>query len=131
MGLTTALFDLDGTLIDSEARSTALWRLMLDRHAIDHDARTLVTSSRRWWAEERLAEIGVRHLIDTVVSAEDVTMGKPDPAGMRCVGVTTSHAGEELAEADLVVADLTGIGRPPFTQGSSWSGPGTEGEAHG
>ncbi|NUT08969.1 MAG: HAD family phosphatase, partial [Nonomuraea sp.] len=33
MGLTTALFDLDGTLIDSEARSTALWRLMLDRHA--------------------------------------------------------------------------------------------------
>jgi mannitol-1-/sugar-/sorbitol-6-phosphatase len=213
---------LDGTLIDTEARSMAMWQLLLDKYEVEYDVRGfigrrgadvvaevfpgadvdevirevfsyddhpglpeiapvpgaaelvrevaaygspigLVTSARRWWADAKLVEIGVRELIDTIVSAEDVTIGKPDPAGfllaaerlgaspddcvvfedslagvaaaraagMRCVGVTTSHAGEELADADLVVADLTAIGWPPFTQGSGWSGPGTEGEAHG
>jgi sugar-phosphatase len=222
MGIVTALFDLDGTLINTEARSMAMWRLMLEKYEIEFDVRLfigrrgadvipqlfpgadveevirevisyddhpglpevapvpgaaelvrevaasgspigLVTSSMRWWAEERLVDVGVRDLMDTIVSAEDVTIGKPDPAGfllaaerlgvspadcvvfedslagvaaakaagMRCVGVTTSHAGEELADADLVVADLTAIGWPPFTQGSGWSGPGKTGEAHG
>ncbi|NRQ36163.1 HAD-IA family hydrolase [Nonomuraea sp. NN258] len=205
MGIDTALFDLDGTLINTEARSMAMWRMLLDRHEVEYDVRAfmgrrsrdvipevfpgadveeivrevfsydehpglpeiapvpgaadlvravaaygspigLVTSSRRWWAEARLAEVGVRDLIRTVVSAEDVEVGKPDPAGfllaaerlgaspadcvvfedslagiaaakaagMRCVGVATNHADEELAGADLVVADLTAVDWPPF-----------------
>ncbi|NUR84759.1 MAG: HAD-IA family hydrolase, partial [Nonomuraea sp.] len=41
-------------------------------------------------------------------------------AGMRCVGVTTTYARNELSDADLVVADLTAIDWP---MRSSWSGP--------
>lgn len=206
MGVDTALFDLDGTLIHSELRSLAMWQMLLDKYGIDCDVRVflgrrsrdvlpglmpgrdieqliaevfsyndhpdlpeivpvpgaaelvrkvaaygspiaVVTSSWRDWAEERLVEVGVRHLVRTIVAAEDVTAGKPDPAGfllaasrlradpgdcvvfedslpgivaakaagMRCVGVATTHADEELAGADLVVADLTGVDWPPFT----------------
>jgi mannitol-1-/sugar-/sorbitol-6-phosphatase len=207
-----ALFDLDGTLINSERRSLAMWAMLLDSHGVDHDDVVLrgfmgrrgrdvlaerahlfpgkqipdliaevfsfqdhpdlpdivpvpgaadlvrrvaaygspiavVTSASRDWAEERLAQVGIRDLIRTVVSAEDVTVGKPDPegfllaaarflldpahcvvfedsiagitaakaAGMACVGVATTHAGTELTEADLVVADLTGVEWPPLT----------------
>lgn len=206
MGIDTALFDLDGTLINTEARSMAMWQLLLDRHDVHQDVRVfmgrrgrdvipevfpghdveelirevysydehpelpevvpvpgaaelvrkvaaygspigLVTSAGRVWAEQRLVEVGVRDLIGTIVAAEDVHAGKPDPecfllaarslnaepadcvvfedslagitaakaAGMRCVGVATTHANEELAGADLVVADLTGVDWPPFT----------------
>ncbi|GLW05315.1 hydrolase [Microtetraspora sp. NBRC 13810] len=204
-----ALFDLDGTLIDTERRSLAMWSLLLDNHGIDHDMALLrgfvgrrgrdvlaekaalfpgkgidelfaevltyrdhpdlpeivpvpgaaelvrrvagfgspiavVTSAMRWWAEERLADVGVRDLVRTMVTAEDVTAGKPHPegfllgaerlgaapadcvafedsvagiaaakaAGMACVAVATTHPDEDLAGADLVVADLTGIDWP-------------------
>ncbi|MFD9940094.1 HAD family hydrolase [Nonomuraea sp. NPDC059023] len=201
-----ALFDLDGTLINTEARSMAMWQLLLDKHDVKQDVRVfmgrrgrdvipevfpghdveelirevygyndhpelpeivpvpgaaelvrkvaaygspigLVTSAGRAWAELRLEQVGVRGLIREIVAAEDVAVGKPDPAGfllgaerlgadpadcvvfedslagiaaakaagMRCVGVATSHAGDELAQADLVVADLTAVDWPPFT----------------
>ncbi|MGC5013284.1 HAD family hydrolase [Streptosporangium sp. DT93] len=141
-----ALFDLDGTLINSERRSMAMWSMLLERHGVSHDEVVLrefmgrrgrdvlaerahlfpgreieelitevlsykdhpglpdivpvpgaaeliravaaygspiavVTSAGRDWAEERLARIGVRDLLDTLVSALDVTVGKPDPEG--------------------------------------------------
>ncbi|WP_169950493.1 HAD family phosphatase [Microbispora sp. H11081] len=138
-----ALFDLDGTLVNTEIRSLALWRMFLDGHGIaynetllrglmgrrgvdvlpevlpgmdpeaameeirsyyDHpdlpgivpvpgaaelvsrvaelgDSLALVTSAQRWWAVERLTEIGVLEVVRTIVSAEDVAVGKPDPSG--------------------------------------------------
>ncbi|MDP9862732.1 MULTISPECIES: HAD family hydrolase [Streptosporangium] len=209
-----ALFDLDGTLINSEHRSMAMWAMLLDNHGVVHDEVVLrgfmgrrgrdvlaerahlfpgrriddlisevmsfndhpglpavvpvpgaadlvrrvsaygspiavVTSASREWAEERLAEVGVRDLVRVLVSARDVVEGKPAPegfllaahrlsvdpahcvafedsiagiaaakaAGMRCVGIATTHAGTELTEADIVVADLTGVEWPPPTHG--------------
>ncbi|MEV7807301.1 HAD-IA family hydrolase [Microbispora sp. NPDC088329] len=138
-----ALFDLDGTLINTEIRSLALWRMLLDNHGISCDETllrrfmgrrgvdvipevlpdvdpealieeirsyydhpdlpdivpvpgaaelvsrvaeqgaplALVTSAQRWWALERLTDIGVVEVVRTIVSAEDVTVGKPDPSG--------------------------------------------------
>ena len=32
-----ALFDLDGTLINSERRSLAMWAMLLDSHGVAHD----------------------------------------------------------------------------------------------
>ncbi|GAA0404294.1 HAD family hydrolase [Microbispora corallina] len=201
-----ALFDLDGTLINTERRSLAMWRMLLENHGIEpHEALVrrfmgrrgrdilpeimpgadvlalveevmsyadhpglpdivpvpgaadlvrrvaekgsplaLVTSAHRAWAVERLAEIGVGDLVRTIVSGEDVAVGKPDPsgylmaasligveparcvafedslagieaaqaAGMTCVAVATTHAPEELAHADLVVPDMSGIEWP-------------------
>ncbi|MEU7886315.1 HAD-IA family hydrolase [Microbispora bryophytorum] len=138
-----ALFDLDGTLVNTELRSRALWRMFLDDRGITCDETllrrvmgrrgvdvvpevlpgmdpevameeirsyydhpdlpgivpvpgaaelvsrvaahgaplALVTSAQRWWAVERLTEIGVVEVVRTIVSAEDVTVGKPDPSG--------------------------------------------------
>jgi sugar-phosphatase len=200
------LFDLDGTLINTELRSRALWAMFLSNHDIPYDegllrslmgrrgqdvlpalmpdadvgaARAeieellrlpglpdivpvpgaaelvrrvaatgwpigLVTSARRAWAEERLADVGVRDLVQTIVADEDVSVGKPDPAGyvlaaerlradparcvafedslagiaaakaagMTCVGVATTHHPDDLADADLVVVDLSEIDWP-------------------
>jgi len=41
----------------------------------------LVTSAGRRYAEETLTELGVRPLFSVVVTAGDVTVGKPDPEG--------------------------------------------------
>ncbi|GGO12210.1 phosphatase [Microbispora rosea subsp. aerata] len=138
-----ALFDLDGTLINTEVRSLALWRMLLDNHGVDYDETrlrrlmgrrgvdvipevfpgmdvralmeeiysyydhpdlpdivpvpgaadlvrrvaaygsplALVTSAHRAWAVERLTDIGVLEVVRTIVSAEDVIVGKPDPSG--------------------------------------------------
>ena len=141
-----AVFDLDGTLVDSETRSHESWRhvftsrgivpddslirAFVGRRGVDvhdllrervpgHDpaelmAETsahfhgphqpplgplagavelvraigaagvplaLVTSAGRRYAEENLAELGVRPLFSVVVTAEDVAVGKPDPQG--------------------------------------------------
>jgi sugar-phosphatase len=43
----------------------------------------LVTSAGRRYAEESLVDLGVRELFAVVVTAEDVTAGKPDPEGYR------------------------------------------------
>ncbi|MFD1931721.1 HAD family hydrolase [Nonomuraea mangrovi] len=206
MGVDTALFDLDGTLINTEVRNKAIWQLLLDNHDLDHDVAVfmgrrgrdvlpevfpghdidqliaevfsyddhpglpevvpvpgaaelvrrvaaygsrigLVTSAHRTWAEHRLDQLGVRELFEVLVTAEDVQVGKPHPAGyllaatqlraepddcvvfedsvagitaakaagMRCVAVATTHVGEDLAGADLVVADLTAVGWPLFS----------------
>ena len=143
-----AVFDLDGTLIDSEARSREAWlhvfetrglpadeeliRSFIGRRGVDthglllarlpqHDPAELmaathahfhgpdqpplealpgavrlvraiaaagvplglVTSAGRRYAEESLVDLGVRELFTVVVTAEDVTAGKPDPEGYR------------------------------------------------
>jgi sugar-phosphatase len=204
-----AVFDLDGTLVDSESRSHETWRKVFRTRGITPDDRlirsfvgrrdvdvhgllaeslpghdpaellaassahfhapdqpplgplagavelvrqiaktgtplALVTSAGRRYAEQTLTELGVRPLFSVVVTAEDVTVGKPDPqgyraaaaalgvapeacvvfedapagvaaakaAGMYCVAVTTTHPAGELAEADVVVADLTEVAWP-------------------
>jgi HAD superfamily hydrolase (TIGR01509 family) len=141
-----AVFDLDGTLVDSETRSHESWRhvfrsrgivpddslirAFVGRRGIDvhdllkervpgHDPAelmaassehfhaphqpplgplagavelvrliaaagvplALVTSAARRYAEQILTGLGVRELFSVVVTAEDVTVGKPDPEG--------------------------------------------------
>ena len=141
-----AVFDLDGTLVDSETRSHESWRhvfrsrgivpddslirAFVGRRGIDvhdllkegvpgHDPAelmaatsehfhaphqpplgplagavelvrliaaagvplALVTSAGRPYAEQTLDELGVHELFSVVVTAEDVTVGKPDPEG--------------------------------------------------
>lgn len=153
-----ALFDLDGTLIDSETRSTETWRRLFAAHNIPFDhsiasrlmgrrgpdviaedpdlfphtswdalmaelaeigrapdlppvrhlsrsveflrrlhargiAIGLVTSAGRQWAEFALADLGVSEMFADLVTAADVSRGKPDPQGY-------------LAGADL-------LGHPP------------------
>ncbi len=157
------VFDLDGTLIDSEARSRAAWlhvfetrglpadeelirsfvgRRGVDMHGLllarlpEHDPAELmaathahfhgpdqpplgplpgavrlvrsiaaaavplglVTSASRRYAEESLVDLGIRELFAVVVTAEDVTAGKPDPEGYRAA----CHA-LGAAPADCVV----------------------------
>jgi sugar-phosphatase len=175
-----ALFDLDGTLINTERRSIALWAMLLDNHGVEHDAVLLrrfmgrrgadvlpeffpdadvgvllaelrsyyehpglpdivpvpgaadlvrrvaghgspvglVTSANLAWAQERLAQVGVIDLVQTIVSAEDVAVGKPDPAGFLegaarlgvepgdCVAFEDSLAGIAAAQA----AGMTCVG---------------------
>lgn len=141
-----ALFDLDGTLVDSEPRSFAAWTRLFDAHGAPWDEGlirgfigrrgvdvmadllhlfpgmtmeqlqaealgyvrakdlppleplagavelvrrvaaagaplALVTSGGRSYAEEALGDLGVRSAFDVLVTADDVTRGKPDPQG--------------------------------------------------
>lgn len=175
-----ALFDLDGTLVNSERRSMAVWEMLLNSHGVSYNEVllrgfmgrrgpdvisevfpgadveviiaeigsyydhpdlpviepvpgaadllrriaqygspiALVTSARRWWAEERLDEVGVADLVRTIVSAEDVPVGKPHPAGFlkaavrldthpsECVVFEDSLAGIAAAQA----AGMTCVG---------------------
>ncbi|MDA8371316.1 MAG: HAD family phosphatase [Nocardiopsaceae bacterium] len=207
-----ALFDLDGTLINSEPRSLATWSRLLDAHGIPHDEATLhrfmgrrgpdviaedpnlfpgvtwdvllaelqligtdpdlppvqelprsvefvrrlhaegvpfalVTSAGREWAELALTRLGVHGMFKGLVTAGDVAEGKPHPqgylagaeilgyapehivvfedtpagveagkrAGMRVVGVTTTHGRATLTGADLVVDHLTEVDWPRIT----------------
>ena len=105
----------------------------------------VVTSARQPYAGDTLAELGVTELLDTLITAHDVTDGKPHPegyllacerlgvapadaigfedavagvaairaAGMRCVAIAGTVPHEALAEADLVVDTLEGLGWPP------------------
>ncbi|WP_208113170.1 HAD family hydrolase [Actinorugispora endophytica] len=204
-----ALFDLDGTLINSEPRSVAVWSKLLSARGVPHDGTllrafmgrrgpdvlaerpdlfpgvsfdqlvaemrvhmmdpdippveqlpesvaflhrlhargvpfALVTSAGRDWAEIALDQLGVLGMFAGLVTAGDVTVGKPDPegylsgagilghdpehivvfedtpagvragksAGMRVVGITTTHPADELTRADLVVDHLTEVDWP-------------------
>ena len=98
----------------------------------------VASSTQRRNIDAVLARLGLEHAFREIVSAEDVTHGKPHPevferaadrlgvprargvvfedahvgieaahaAGMRVVAVTTTHAAEELTDADLVVRQL-------------------------
>ncbi|MFD0775763.1 HAD family hydrolase [Streptomonospora algeriensis] len=141
-----ALFDLDGTLINSEPRSMEVWARLLDMHNVPYDESTLhrfmgrrgadvlnedphlfpgvtwdvllaelqmiqadpdlpssqelpesvaflhrlhaegvpfglVTSAGRGWAHVALERLGVLPMFRGLVTAADVTEGKPDPQG--------------------------------------------------
>jgi sugar-phosphatase len=141
-----AVFDLDGTLVDTEPRNRAMWTWLFDEHGVAHDpgliasfagrrgrevlaellhlfpGRTVdelftqaisyqhgpeapavtpvpgaielvrglreagvplgvATSGQRGYAEGMLAELGVRDCFGAVITADDVTTGKPDPEG--------------------------------------------------
>ncbi|MFG3254747.1 HAD family hydrolase [Streptomyces sp. NPDC048172] len=141
-----ALFDLDGTLVDTEPRSRAAWAALFAAHGVPvaphaldafagrpgkeaiaehladfpgHTAEELyqeakgysggpgmpatrpvpgavallvrlreegvplavVTSGTREYAKGELAALGVLDLLDALVTADDVTRGKPDPEG--------------------------------------------------
>ncbi|MCB5906575.1 HAD family hydrolase [Streptomyces pinistramenti] len=143
---TAVLFDLDGTLIDTEPRSREAWARLFRCHGVPHDdavlrafagrpakeavaehlasfpghtveelcaeamaytalpdmpavapvsgARELllrlrrhgvalgvVTSGPRGYAEGELAAMGALPLLDVLITADDVTRGKPDPEG--------------------------------------------------
>ncbi|WP_441249456.1 HAD family hydrolase [Kitasatospora sp. McL0602] len=107
----------------------------------------VVTSGLREHATDLLDHVGGAGLFKVLVTAEDVTAGKPDPqgflagcaalgvdpaeavafedapagiaaakaAGLRCVGLTTTHDAGALAAADLTLPDLTGV---------TWTGAG-------
>lgn len=74
----------------------------------------LVTSADRAYAEGILANLGVRHCFHTVVSAENVTRGKPDPDGYltacRWLGVDPARAvGFEDAPAGVAAVKAAGM----------------------
>ncbi|TDD36540.1 HAD family phosphatase [Actinomadura sp. KC06] len=179
IGLGAAVFDLDGTLIDTEPRSRAQWSRLFDAHGVPHDdaliasfagrrglevlgelahlfpgrtveelfeqvvsyqkapgmpavapvagavglVRTLahhgiplavVTSAERSYAEGLLDELGVRGLMDIVVTAGDVVTGKPDPEGYlaaaRDLGVPAADAvGFEDTPAGVAAVKSAGM----------------------
>ena len=185
-----AVFDLDGTLVDSETRSHDSWRhvfatrgiapddslirAFVGRRGVDvrdllaervpgHDPAelmaassahfhaphqpplgplagavelvqriaaagvplALVTSAGRRYAEQTLAELGIRPLFSVVVTAEDVTVGKPDPEGYRaaaralrvppaaCVVFEDAPAGVAAAKAAGMYCVAVATTHPP------------------
>jgi beta-phosphoglucomutase len=108
--------------------------------------RAVGTSASGFDVNRLLAGAGLRRYFDVIVTADDVTYGKPDPevyllaaarmrvtpercvvfedsvvgveaarsAGMRAIGITTAHTGEELVEAgaERAVADFEDIEWP-------------------
>jgi sugar-phosphatase len=81
----------------------------------------VVTSARRGWAGEVLGRVlGVRDLLSGLVTAEDVTTGKPSPEGYlrgcellgvppaRCLGIEDSSSGIQ-ALLDAGVEHVVGI----------------------
>ncbi|MEV0667026.1 HAD family hydrolase [Actinomadura luteofluorescens] len=146
IGIGAAVFDLDGTLIDTEPRNRKMWSRLFDAHRVPYDealigsfagrrgiealadhahlfpGRTVeelfeqavsyeslpgmpdvapvpgavdlvrsladagvplavVTSGQRPYAERLLDVLGIRGLLDLVVTAGDVVTGKPHPEG--------------------------------------------------
>jgi mannitol-1-/sugar-/sorbitol-6-phosphatase len=176
-----ALFDLDGTLVDSEPVHKAAWKAFFDargweisdetyashivgrrgadafrhldgpwsgedpetlmaevlthRASVDaeparipgaaelvravHRAGTpiaVVTSALRSWVDEALVFVGVADLVSVVVSAEDVSAGKPDPEGYLAacdrLGVDPQHvAAFEDSVSGVTAASAAGIAR--------------------
>jgi mannitol-1-/sugar-/sorbitol-6-phosphatase len=180
-GINAALFDLDGTLVDSEPVHRAAWRSFFasrgwevseetyaahflgrrgadafrsvdgpwrneDPEALLQEVLThlsaestepgtvpgaadlvrsvhaagapiaVVTSAPRAWVDEALAFVGVADLVSVVVSAEDVTAGKPDPEGYLAacdrLGVDPAHvAAFEDSVSGVTAAAAAGIAR--------------------
>ncbi|MER7707668.1 HAD-IA family hydrolase [Kitasatospora sp. NPDC097605] len=108
----------------------------------------VVTSALRIHATAMLDHVGGAGLFRVIVTAEDVSAGKPDPqgylaacralgvhpadglafedapagvlaakgAGLRCVALTTTYGPSDLAQADLVVPDLTALRWTPSAE---------------
>ena len=180
-GIRAALFDLDGTLVDSEPVHRAAWKAFFDSRGwqvseetyVSHfvgrrgaDAfRTVegpwseedpddllsevmthlesvstepgaipgaaelvrsvhgsgvpiavVTSAMRSWVDEALDFVGVADLVSVVVTAEDVTAGKPDPEGYLAacdrLGVSPADvAAFEDSVSGVTAASSAGIAR--------------------
>ncbi|MGI5323241.1 HAD family hydrolase [Actinomadura nitritigenes] len=179
IGLRAAVFDLDGTLMDTEPRNRVMWARLFDAHGVPYDdeligsfagrrgievleellhlfpggtaeelfeqavaydtapgvpadvpvpgavelVRSLadagvplavVTSGQRPYAERLLAALGVRDLMDIVVTAGDVLTGKPHPEGYlaaaRDLGVPPGEAvGFEDAPAGVAAVKAAGM----------------------
>ncbi|PRY01530.1 sugar-phosphatase [Allonocardiopsis opalescens] len=173
------LFDLDGTLIDSEPRSFQVWTLLFESYGVPHTPQLLrgfvgrrgadvlgelsdlfpgasvddiiarirsfqlrtdlppvgplpgsvafareladggvdlglVTSATRAWAEQLLTQIGLRDRFGVLVSASDVTVGKPDPEGYRLGTSLLGHPPERVvafedAPAGVAAAKAAGL----------------------
>ena len=97
------------------------------------------SSTPRANLDAALARLDIAHFFSTIVSAEDVTLGKPNPevflkaaarinrapgccvvfedahagiaaaraAGMRVIGIASTHPPEELSQADLAVRSMS------------------------
>ncbi|MBD2895985.1 Validoxylamine A 7'-phosphate phosphatase [Actinomadura sp. RB99] len=179
IGLRAAVFDLDGTLMDTEPRNRVMWARLFDAHGVPFDdeligsfagrrgievleellhlfpGRTaeelfeqavayetapgvpadvpvpgavelvrsladagvplaVVTSGQRSYVERLLAALGVRDLMDIVVTAGDVLTGKPHPEGYlaaaRDLGVPPGEAvGFEDAPAGVAAVKAAGM----------------------
>lgn len=179
IGLRAAVFDLDGTLMDTEPRNRVMWSRLFQTHGVPYDdaliasfagrrgievledlahlfpGRTaeelfaqavstepalgvpedvpvpgavelvrslaeagvplaVVTSGQRPYAERLLAALGVRDLMDIVVTAGDVVTGKPHPEGYlaaaRDLGVPPGEAvGFEDAPAGVAAVKAAGM----------------------
>jgi sugar-phosphatase len=179
IGLRAAVFDLDGTLMDTEPRNRVMWTRLFEAHGVPYDdelissfagrrgievledlahlfpGRTaeelfdqavsyetadgipadvpvpgavelvrsladagvplaVVTSGQRPYAERLLAALGVRDLMDIVVTAGDVVTGKPHPEGYlaaaRDLGVPPGEAvGFEDAPAGVAAVKAAGM----------------------
>jgi len=174
-----AIFDLDGTLVDSESRSHETWRQVFRARGIAPDDRlirsfvgrrdvdvhgllaeslpghdpaellaassahfnhpdqpplgplagavelvrqiaaagiplALVTSAARGYAERTLTGLGIRSLFPVLVTAGDVTVGKPDPEGYRAAARGLGVAADacvvfEDAPAGVAAAKAAGM----------------------
>ncbi|NDU72458.1 HAD-IA family hydrolase [Actinomadura sp. DSM 109109] len=179
IGLGAAVFDLDGTLIDTEPRNRVMWSRLFDAHSVPYDealigsfagrrgievladhahkfpghtveelfeqaisyeslpgmpdaapvpgavglVRSLadagvplavVTSGQRPYAERLLELLGIRDLLDLVVTAGDVVTGKPHPEGYlaaaRDLDVPAAEAvGFEDAPAGVAAVKAAGM----------------------
>ncbi|OLT33460.1 haloacid dehalogenase [Actinomadura sp. CNU-125] len=177
--LRAAVFDLDGTLIDSEPRNRVMWRKLFEAHGVPHDEEMIasfagrrglevlqdllhmfpgrtaeelfeeaisyeslpgmpppepvpgavalvrsladaglplavVTSGQRAYAEGLLAVLGIRDLLDIVLTAGDVATGKPHPEGYlaaaRDLGVPPDESiGFEDAPAGVAAVKAAGM----------------------
>ncbi|MEU4496354.1 HAD family phosphatase [Streptomyces sp. NBC_00210] len=100
----------------------------------------VVTSAGAAWAERILtAVLGVRHLVDVVITAEEVTDGKPSPEGYlkacsglrvppeRCVAFEDSPSGVRALMAagvrDIVGVTTTTAGADLMRFGARWTLP--------
>jgi sugar-phosphatase len=177
--LSAAVFDLDGTLIDTEPRNRVMWTRLFEAHGAAHDpglissfagrrgrevlaellhlfpGRTVeelfeqavayehgpdapaigivpgaielvralheagvplgvATSGQRPYAEGLLTELGVRECFGTVVTADDVSTGKPHPEGFlaACAGLGVEPrlaVGFEDAPAGVAAVKAAGM----------------------
>lgn len=71
----------DGDLVRSNTWPRAVALLKQTRSLAEHVA--LVTTSERWAADAILSALGLAEVFDTIVTADDVSVVKPDPTGYR------------------------------------------------